>query len=211
MKIMIRKWISSIILLLISHTVFAQLKEVRINSTGEMILTVEIKGAGRIVMDVYGNIIDFIDDETRHVEYYSDFHSYEAGKVKRLDNINFTYYSDFNDYEVGKLKTAGNIRFTYYSAFNDYEKGKIKTIGSTRFTYYSSFHDYEFGKIKSIGTTPIRYYSTFNNYESGKIKNIGSYTYTYFPKSQSGSGKLKSGTRRFTIDGINYWFRDPIF
>ena len=51
-------------------------------------------------------------------QYYSDFWSYEAGKVKSIGRTQFSYYSDFNDWECGKLKSIGGNRYSYVPSYN---------------------------------------------------------------------------------------------
>lgn len=188
----------------------AQVKTVSTNlNGGEFTVTVKVGEAGFIIVNSKGRIIDMRLHGNR--DYYSDFHDYEAGKIKSIGGVRFTYYSDFYSYESGKIKSIGDINFSYYSDFFDYESGKLKKIGDTAFTYYSNFNDYEAGKIKSVGRTNFSYYSNFNSYESGKLKKIGSASYTYFSNFDSSklTGKLKSGNDLVTENGINFRVKLP--
>ncbi len=155
-----------------------------------------------IVISELGKIVA-INQKPEYNEFGSD------GRVERLGDVKFTYYSDFNSYESGKIKTIGNLKFTYYSDFNSYEAGKVKSIGDKKITYYSNFNSYESGKVKSIGGVKFTYYSDFNNYESGKVKSIGAEKYSYYSTFDNRTGELKSGSTKFTQEGVT--FRVPTY
>lgn len=186
----------------------AQVKTVNTNLFGDFTVTVRVDD-GYVILNSKGRIIDMRIHGNR--DYYSDFYSYEAGKIKSVGGVRFTYYSDFYSYESGKIKSIGDINFSYYSDFNDYESGKLKKIGDIAFSYYSNFNDYEAGKIKNIGRTGFTYYSNFNSYESGKLKKLGAASYTYFSNFDSSrmTGKLKSGSDFVTENGINFRIKLP--
>lgn len=198
-------------MLFITNISYAQVYSVETNIEGNFEIIIDIDGKGSVIINPYGDILDiYIDGEAY---YYSDFNDYEADKVKRIGNVNFSYYTDFNNYEARKIKRIGSINFVYYSDFNNYEAGKIKMVGNTSFTYYSDFNNYEEGKIKTIGNTRFSYYSDFNNYETGKIKTIGNNAYSYISdndvlfsndRKNKIKGKLKSGNRSFESNGISY-------
>lgn len=199
---------------LLSLSGVAQLRCVHLNvkGTGTM-FEVSVEGLGEVIVNRYGDIVEIITSErlnrwgAEH-KYYSDFNSYEAGKIKSIGDVKFTYYSNFNSYESGKIKTIGDIKFTYYSAFNDYEVAKIKSIGTSAVKYYSNFNDYESGKVKSVEGITLKYHSKFNDYEAGKLKSIATHKYEYYSNFNSHTaGQLKSGNTNLTISGIHFTVR----
>ncbi len=196
------------------NSAVAQLTSVQLNTNGtKPLLGVTIGGVGEVVVDTHGNIKNIVlndkfNNSAIDNEYYSDYNSYEAGKIKSIGDVKFTYYSDFNSYEAGKIKSIGNITFTYYSKFNSYEAAKIKSVGGKSIKYHSAFNDYESGKIKSVSGVALNYYSKFNDYEAGKIKSIGSHKYEYLSNFSDDSGRLKSGSRSVTIDGVKFVIRE---
>ncbi|MFI3304465.1 MAG: hypothetical protein SNF68_08540 [Rikenellaceae bacterium] len=176
--------------ILLSQGVMAQVNSVQLNLDGtKAYFGVLIEGLGEVIIDTYGNIERVIigdDDDDRDVKY--------------------EYYSNFNSYEAGKIKSIGAVSFTYYSNFNKYEAGKVKTVAGTNFIYYSDFNDYEAGKIKSVAGVRVNYYSNFNDYEAGKIKSIGDHKYEYFSGfgGSNNAGQPKSGYAKIKVNGIAF-------
>ncbi len=175
---------------LLSQSVMAQLNSVQLNMNGIKVrFGVSIDGLGEVIIDSYGNVVGIVNS-----------YDYSEGDVK------YEYYSNFNSYEAGKIKSIGAVSFTYYSNFNKYEAGKIKTVAGVSVQYYSEFNDYEAAKLKSVAGVVIKYYSNFNDYEAGKIKSIGSYKYEYFSDfgGSSNAGQPKSGYAKVKVDGVNF-------
>ena len=153
-----------------------------------------------VFTDVYGNSLIQVhlgDGDYALIDEYGD--------IKRLDTgKEVEFYSDFHDYESGKLKKVGDIDFKYYSDFHDYNSGKIKAIRRTKFEYYSDFQDYEAGKLKSVGDVEFTYYSGFRDYEKGKIKSIGESKYEYYSEDSQKRGMLKKGKLKYITDNIEF-------
>ncbi len=143
-----------------SHSTLAQVKVVDIDTNGEMLISVELPGRNFIVVDQRGEVYD-VEAIGLYVDHYSNFHQYNAGKIKKVGDVEFEYYSDFYDYNTGKIKRIGSVDFSYHSNFHDYKAGKIEQIGSVKIDYHSNFHDYEVGKIKSIGRNRYSYSKSF--------------------------------------------------
>lgn len=177
-----KKTVLLLCLFVIAQLSYCQVKEVVTDLYGNFVVKVRIGDQGYISINQRGRVVETNMQENLH------------------------YYSDFNDYEAGKVKKVGDIDFSYYSGFNDYEKGKLKKIGDISFSYYSDFNDYEVGRVKKIGNIGFSYYSDFNDYESGKVKKIGEESYSYFSQASFDYqvGQLKSGNHSFTNNGIYF-------
>ncbi len=168
-----KKLALSLLLLLVTGGAGAQVSTVYTDIYGKFEVMVDLEDGGYAVVNMYGDILEI--DTQAFIDYYSDFWSYEAGKVKRIGNVSFSYYSDFWSYESGKKKSIGNVGFQYYSDFWSYEAGKVKSIGRTQFSYYSDFNDWECGKLKSIGGNRYSYVPSYNGRRgsipvSGRLK-----------------------------------------
>ncbi len=175
-----RKLLLSLLLVLSSLTLSAQLRTVHMNYFGDLLLEVALPKGGYILLDQFGRVSEMSSDGLR-VERYSKFHHYEAGKIKSIEGLKFTYYSDFNDYESGRIKSIGDVKFKYHSAYHSYKTGKIQKIGSVAVDYYSDYHDYESGKVKSIGKCKYSYSSNKRDY-----------------------GALDSGMQNFSAGGFKF-------
>ncbi len=177
-----KKIIIALLLICSTSALWAQLRVVHLSSYGDPIFEVALPQGGYLLMDQYGQISQ-LNVTGSSVNYYSNFHTYEAGKIKNVDDLGFKYYSDFHSYEAGKVRSIGSLSLEYYSTFNDYEAGKIKKIGNTKIEYYSNFNDYEAGKIKSIGACRYSYSSEQRDY-----------------------GLMDSGMLRLAINGVVFKF-----
>ncbi|MFI3280456.1 MAG: hypothetical protein R3Y44_00635 [Rikenellaceae bacterium] len=164
-----KKVIITLLLSMCSSMIFAQVKVINISPRGQIYIEVALPNNGFVIMDQYGSVKRMYAPELR-VDRYSDFRSYEAGKIEQIGDLKFKYHSDFWDYESGKLASIGDIKFEYYSNFRDSESGKIKSIGGVPIAYYSDFRDYESGKLKSIGSHKYSYYSSMNSSYSGTMQ-----------------------------------------
>ncbi|MFI3285436.1 MAG: hypothetical protein R3Y08_02170 [Rikenellaceae bacterium] len=175
-----KKFIISLILILSTFSLSAQLRAVHINFYGDLLLEVGLPRGGYLLLDQYG-------------------------KVKQINaaGLNVTKHSNFHHYEAGKIKSINDLRFAYYSDFHDYESGKVKSIGDIKFKYHSAFHDYEAGKVEQIGNTKIEYYSDFHDCEAGKVKSIGGYKYSYDSDPKNGC-YLSSGMLSVTVNGLKF-------
>ncbi|MFI3262244.1 MAG: hypothetical protein R3Y26_04985 [Rikenellaceae bacterium] len=178
----------------------AQLNSVQLSMNGSRArFVVTVEGLGEVVVDTYGNVVRVVDRD--NADYDTSY-----------NDVRYEYYSNFNSYEAGKIKSIGNVVFTYYSNFNDYEAAKIKTIAGKSVKYYSTFNDYEAGKIKSVAGVNIDYYSNFNDYEAGKIKSIGNHKYEYFSGfgSNHNVGQPKSGYAKVKVNGVNFMINNRL-
>ena len=105
-----------LLLLLVTGGAGAQVSTVYTDIYGKFEVMVDLEDGGYAVVNMYGDILEI--DTQAFIDYYSDFWSYEAGKVKSIGRTQFSYYSDFNDWECGKLKSIGGNRYSYVPSYN---------------------------------------------------------------------------------------------
>lgn len=132
-------------------------------------------------------------NKTLELDYYNNFHDWEAGKLKSVNNMGIEYYDAFNSLFTGRLKRLGNVEITYYDQFHAEKSGKIKSAGNVQLDYYDNFHAERAGKLKSVSNLNLEYYDGFNTSKNGKLKSAGTmqldYYDNFYPEK---SGRLKS-------------------
>lgn len=176
-----KKLFIALLFISMSLSAMAQVERVDIDMTGNYELTVRVGNGEYVVVDRYGQI-NYIDIDGPW-SFYNDFWAYQAGKVSRVGNVEFSYNNDFWDYQAGKIKMIGPVSFSYYNDFWDYQTGKLSKVGRTSIEYYNDFWDYQVGKVKKIGNISIGYYSDtgFNGSEKykGLLRSINGDQFSY--------------------------------
>ncbi len=152
--------------------------------SGNIVFSVSQKGnvrvstlnrSRRVYEDRFTNSGKLIALDDIRLDYYDNFNSHYAGKLKSVGNIAIAYNDQFDGFDNrGRVKSIGDTKITYTDRFDGLDnRGKIKAIGGIKVTYYDRFDGAELnGKIKSIGNTVIKYYDRFDGDKAGRIKSI---------------------------------------
>lgn len=138
-----------------------------------------------------------------------------SGKLVSLDNLRIDYYDNFNSNYAGKLKAVGDINIAYNDQFDGLDnRGRVKSIGDVKFIYTDRFDGLDNrGKIKSIGSVNVTYYDRFDGAElNGKIKSIGKTVFKYYDRFDGAerAGRIKSITGRTPNVSINNLTDDSV-
>lgn len=176
-----KRLITALCFVLISLSARAQVGRVDIDMFGNYELTVRVGTDQYVTVDQYGQI-SYINIDGSW-SFYDDFWAYQAGKVKRIGNVEFSYYDDFWDYKAGKIKKIGEVSFSYNDDFWDYKAGKLDKVGGMKINYHDDFWGYQAGKVKSLGNIKVDYYSGNgiggNEMYKGLLKSINGSQYGY--------------------------------
>lgn len=180
--------LSILITVLFLSTAVSQVKTINIDVKGDIEIVITLS-SGNLTLNSKGEILS--DNTNESFEYYTKFESSS---------------------KEGKIKKAGSISFDYYTNFHDVNKeGKILKIGDIGFDYYTGFHGKsKEGKIRKVGDTDIDFYTSFNGeFKDKKVSKIGTASYDYYTgfDGSSKEGKLRSGNRKTTENGITFILR----